>query len=35
VTEFKVLDQISNPNGNLSTRIKLAIASGDPKIVSA
>jgi alkaline phosphatase D len=35
LTEFKVLDQIHNPNGALSTRAKLAVAAGDPKLVTA
>jgi alkaline phosphatase D len=35
VTEFKVLDQISNRDGVLSTRHKLAVASGEPRLVDA
>jgi alkaline phosphatase D len=35
VTEFKVLNLVSTPNGVLSTRAKLAVESGDPRIVTA
>ena len=34
-TEFKVLDQVQNRQGNLTTRIKLAVEAGDARIVSA
>lgn len=33
--EFRVLDKISSPGGTLSTRTKLAVAAGDPKVVVA
>ena len=35
VTEFKVLDQISNRDGALSTRRKLAVESGEARLVNA
>lgn len=34
-TEFKVLDKVSDRGGTLSTRAKLAVASGDARVVSA
>ena len=34
-TDFRVLDQVSGPGGQVSTRMKLAVAAGDPKLVSA
>lgn len=34
-TEFRVLDKISTPGGVLSTRMKLAVAAGEPKVVAA
>jgi alkaline phosphatase D len=34
-TEFKVLDQIHDRNGVLSTRAKFAVEAGDPRLVSA
>jgi len=33
--EFKVLDRVSVRGGTLSTRMKLAIAAGDPRLVAA
>jgi alkaline phosphatase D len=33
--EFKVLDRVTTPDGALSTRIKLAVAAGDPRLVPA
>lgn len=34
-TEFKVLDKVSERGGELTTRAKLAVASGDARVVSA
>jgi len=34
-TEFRVIDQISTAGGVLSTRARLAVAAGDPRIVPA
>lgn len=34
-TEFKVLDKVSERGGSLTTRAKLAVASGDARIVAA
>ena len=34
-SEFRVLDKISAPGGVLTTRIKLAVAAGEPKLVAA
>jgi alkaline phosphatase D len=34
-TEFKVLDKVTERNGVLSTRTKLAIAAGDPRLAAA
>ncbi|MBU1346595.1 MAG: alkaline phosphatase D family protein [Alphaproteobacteria bacterium] len=34
-TEFKVLDQIHDRNGVLSTRLKLAVEAGDARVVGA
>ncbi|MDP1777869.1 MAG: alkaline phosphatase D family protein, partial [Brevundimonas sp.] len=34
-TEFKVLDKVSERGGTLSTRAKLAVASGDARVVAA
>lgn len=34
-TEFKVLDQVQDRRGSLSTRMTLAVEAGDPRIVSA
>ncbi|GAA0643415.1 alkaline phosphatase D family protein [Brevundimonas lenta] len=34
-TEFKVLDKVSERGGTLTTRAKLAVASGDARIVAA
>ena len=35
VSEFKVLDRVTVRDGTLSTRAKLAVAAGDPRIVPA
>lgn len=35
VSEFKVLDRVTAREGNLTTRIKLAVASGSPRLVAA
>ncbi len=34
-SEFRVMDKISSPGGALSTRTKLVVAAGDPKVVAA
>ena len=34
-TEFKVLDKVSDKSGTLTTRTKLAVASGDARVVPA
>jgi len=34
-TDFKVLDKVSDPNGTMSTRSSLAVATGDARIVSS
>lgn len=33
--EFRVMDKISSPGGTLSTRTKLVVPSGDPKVLPA
>jgi alkaline phosphatase D len=35
LSEFKVLDQVTERNGTLSTRARLAVEAGDPRIVPA
>ena len=35
VTEFKVLDKVSERGGTLTTRAKFAVASGDARVVAA
>ncbi|KQW78884.1 alkaline phosphatase [Brevundimonas sp. Root1279] len=35
VTEFKVLDKVSERGGTLTTRARFAVANGDPRVVSA
>ncbi|WP_374140322.1 hypothetical protein [Sphingomonas sp.] len=34
-TDFRVIDKVSAPGGTVSTRMKLAVAAGDPKLVAA
>ena len=35
VTEFKVLDAVTRRDGALTTRKKMAIEAGDPRLVEA
>jgi alkaline phosphatase D len=35
LSEFKVLDQVTEKSGTLSTRARLAVEAGDPRIVTA
>lgn len=34
-TDFRVIDKVSAPGGTVSTRMKLAVAAGEPKLVTA
>ena len=34
-TEFKVLDRVTERDGALTTRAKLAVETGDPRVVTA
>jgi alkaline phosphatase D len=33
--EFRVLDKVTDREGTVSTRTKLAVATGDPRVVAA
>ncbi len=35
LSEFKVLDRVTERNGTLSTRARWAVAAGDPRLVEA
>ena len=35
LSEYKVVDQVTERGGALSTRARLAVAAGDPRIVAA